>query len=51
MSATSRGYWPSKVEACKPLTTQDLDGRLEGIGYRSGREWLDEIPDAYKDTD
>ncbi|WP_257160179.1 RtcB family protein [Corynebacterium cystitidis] len=41
----------SRTEAKKRFTAADLDQRMEGIVYRSGKEWIDEIPDAYKDID
>lgn len=41
----------SRTQAKKTFTAQDLDNRMSGIVYRPGREWIDEIPDAYKDID
>lgn len=41
----------SRTEAKKRFTASDLDNRMEGIVYRPGKEWVDEIPDAYKDID
>ncbi|WP_257162249.1 RtcB family protein [Corynebacterium cystitidis] len=41
----------SRTEAKKRFTAADLDQRMEGIVYRPGKEWIDEIPDAYKDID
>lgn len=41
----------SRTQAKKTFTVQDLDERMAGIVYRPGREWVDEIPDAYKDID
>ncbi|SER61094.1 RtcB family protein [Corynebacterium cystitidis] len=41
----------SRTEAKKRFTAADLDQRMEGIVYRPGKEWVDEIPDAYKDID
>ncbi|MDT5248131.1 MAG: hypothetical protein QOJ28_765 [Mycobacterium sp.] len=33
------------------FTAADLAERTRGIEYRHGVEWIDEIPDAYKDVD
>ncbi|MYV30343.1 RtcB family protein [Rhodococcus sp. DSM 6344] len=41
----------SRNEARKRFTAGDLAKRMEGIEYRHGEEWVDEIPDAYKDID
>ncbi|GAB3593986.1 RNA-splicing ligase RtcB [Corynebacterium faecale] len=41
----------SRTQAKKNFTAQDLDNRMSGIVYRPGKEWIDEIPDAYKDID
>lgn len=41
----------SRTEARKRFTATDLAARMEGIEYRHGEEWVDEIPDAYKDID
>ncbi len=41
----------SRTEARKRFTANDLANRMEGIEYRHGEEWVDEIPDAYKDID
>lgn len=41
----------SRTQAKKTFTAQDLDNRMSGIVYRPGKEWIDEIPDAYKDID
>ncbi|APT85632.1 RtcB family protein [Corynebacterium aquilae] len=41
----------SRTEAKKAFTAGDLDRRMAGIVYRHGDEWVDEIPDAYKDID
>lgn len=38
----------SRTEAKKRFTAEDLAARMEGIEYRPGEEWVDEIPDAYK---
>ncbi|HHX86021.1 MAG TPA: RtcB family protein [Actinomycetales bacterium] len=59
-----RGYGPSlrsaphgagrrfsRNEARKRFTAADLDSRMAGIEYRPGEEFVDEIPDAYKDID
>jgi tRNA-splicing ligase RtcB len=40
----------SRNEAKKRFTAQDLADRMKGIEYRAGEEWVDEIPDAYKDV-
>lgn len=39
----------SRTEAKKRFTASDLDERMQGIVYRAGDAWVDEIPDAYKD--
>ena len=41
----------SRTEARKRFTTDDLAARMVGIEYRHGEQWVDEIPDAYKDID
>jgi tRNA-splicing ligase RtcB len=41
----------SRTEARKRFTADDLAARMRGIEYRHGEEWIDEIPDAYKDID
>ena len=41
----------SRTEAKKTFTADDLQARMEGIVYRHGEQWVDEIPDAYKDID
>ncbi|WP_330253116.1 RtcB family protein [Nocardia sp. NBC_00565] len=41
----------SRTEAKKRFTADDLAARMEGIEYRAGEEWVDEIPDAYKPID
>lgn len=41
----------SRTEARKRFTAADLDARMDGIVYRPGESWVDEIPDAYKDID
>ncbi|TSD48557.1 RtcB family protein [Rhodococcus sp. KBS0724] len=41
----------SRNEARKRFNADDLAKRMEGIEYRHGDEWVDEIPDAYKDID
>jgi tRNA-splicing ligase RtcB len=41
----------SRTEARKRFTAADLADRMQGIEYRHGDEWVDEIPDAYKDID
>ena len=41
----------SRNEARKRFTAADLAERMRGIEYRHGEEWIDEIPDAYKDID
>jgi tRNA-splicing ligase RtcB len=41
----------SRTEARKRFTAADLADRMKGIEYRHGDEWVDEIPDAYKDID
>lgn len=41
----------SRTQAKKRFTEADLASRMEGIVYRPGAEFVDEIPDAYKDID
>lgn len=41
----------SRTEAKKRFTLEDLDKRMEGIEYRRSADFIDEIPDAYKDID
>ncbi|SLG39913.1 RNA-splicing ligase RtcB [Mycobacteroides abscessus subsp. abscessus] len=41
----------SRTQAKKKFTADDLAARMIGIEYRHGEEWVDEIPDAYKDID
>lgn len=41
----------SRTQARKRFTVADLADRMKGIEYRHGVEWIDEIPDAYKDID
>lgn len=45
------GRTMSRRQARKRFTAQDLDDRMTGIVYRPGKEWVDEIPDAYKPID
>ena len=41
----------SRNEARRRFTAADLAARMEGIEYRHGEQWVDEIPDAYKSID
>lgn len=41
----------SRTQARKRFTIADLAERMKGIEYRHGAQWIDEIPDAYKDID
>ncbi len=41
----------SRGEARRRFTAADLAARMTGIEYRHGEQWVDEIPDAYKDID
>lgn len=41
----------SRNEARRRFTADDLAQRMQGIEYRHGEQWVDEIPDAYKDID
>ncbi|WP_010541802.1 RtcB family protein [Dietzia alimentaria] len=41
----------SRTQAKKRYTAADLDKSMEGIVYRPGDAWVDEIPAAYKDID
>lgn len=41
----------SRTEARKRFTLADLRNRMVGIEFRDGEEFVDEIPDAYKDID
>ena len=39
----------SRTQAKKRFTAADLDAAMQGIVYRPGEAWVDEIPAAYKD--
>lgn len=41
----------SRNEARRRFTESDLAAAMDGIEYRHGEEWIDEIPAAYKDID
>lgn len=41
----------SRTAAKKEFTLADLEKAMEGIEYRHGEQWIDEIPGAYKDID
>ncbi|MGB3351436.1 MAG: RtcB family protein [Mycobacterium sp.] len=41
----------SRRKARELFTADDLAARMTGIEYRHGEQWVDEIPDAYKDID
>lgn len=41
----------SRSRAKRTFTTADLDRSMKGIVYRPGKEWIDEIPAAYKPID
>ncbi|WNM69027.1 RtcB-like RNA ligase [Mycobacterium Phage TribleTrouble] len=41
----------SRTKARKLFTVDDLADRMQGIEYRHGEAWVDEIPDAYKPID
>ena len=41
----------SRNKARELFTVEDLAARMEGIEYRHGEAWVDEIPDAYKPID
>lgn len=41
----------SRTQAKKKYTAEDLADRMQGIEYRHGEAWIDEIPDAYKPID
>jgi tRNA-splicing ligase RtcB (3'-phosphate/5'-hydroxy nucleic acid ligase) len=41
----------SRSEARRRFTAADLAARMQGIQYRHGEAWVDEIPDAYKPID
>ncbi len=41
----------SRAEARRRFSADDLAERMAGIEYRHGEQWVDEIPDAYKDID
>lgn len=45
------GRMMSRKEANRRFTAEDLDLRMRALNieYRPGPEWVDEIPDAYKD--
>ena len=41
----------SRAEARRRFSTEDLARAMQGIEYRHGDAWIDEIPAAYKDID
>jgi len=41
----------SRTEARRRFSTEDLAQAMQGIEYRHGDAWVDEIPAAYKDID
>ncbi len=41
----------SRTAAKAKFSAEDLAKRMEGIVYRPGKAWVDEIPDAYKPID
>ncbi|QFP94869.1 RtcB-like RNA ligase [Mycobacterium phage Marshawn] len=41
----------SRTKARKMFTVEDLAERMQGIEYKHGEAWVDEIPDAYKPID
>ena len=41
----------SRTEARRRFTADDLAEAMAGIEYRHGEQWVDEIPQAYKDID
>ncbi|OOK82448.1 hypothetical protein BZL30_1382 [Mycobacterium kansasii] len=41
----------SRTKAKQLFTERDLAVAMVGIEYRHGKEWIDEIPQAYKDID
>ncbi|OBI72311.1 RtcB family protein [Mycobacterium asiaticum] len=41
----------SRTKAKKLFSEQDLAAAMVGIEYRHGKQWIDEIPQAYKDID
>lgn len=41
----------SRTKARKMFTADDLAHAMQGIEYRHGEAWVDEIPQAYKDID
>lgn len=41
----------SRTKAKELFTEQDLAKAMEGIEYRHGPQWIDEIPGAYKDVE
>lgn len=45
------GRTMSRNQAKKRFSAEDLDARMGGIVYRPGKDWVDEIPDAYKPID
>ncbi|MDU0479198.1 RtcB family protein [Staphylococcus chromogenes] len=45
------GRLMSRTEARSRFGSADLDARMSGIVYRPGEDFVDEIPDAYKDID
>lgn len=50
-SSARAGRRFSRKVARERFTADDLAARMQGIAYRPGEEWVDEIPDAYKDID
>ncbi len=41
----------SRTAARKQFTMEDMEREMEGVEYRHSKEFLDEIPSAYKDID
>jgi tRNA-splicing ligase RtcB (3'-phosphate/5'-hydroxy nucleic acid ligase) len=41
----------SRTQARKRFSADDLAQAMQGIEYRHGAAWIDEIPAAYKDID
>lgn len=41
----------SRTEARKQFTMEDMDKAMEGISYSRSKEFIDELPGAYKDID
>ena len=41
----------TRTAARKQFTMEDMEREMQGVEYRRSKEFLDEIPSAYKDID